>query len=42
MVSYQEFLDLAWPLIKLKSSSKVLGQDMGARGGSAICVVGQA
>lgn len=29
MVSYQEFLDLAWPLIKLKSSSKVLGQDMG-------------
>lgn len=27
MVSYLEFLDLAWPLIKLKSSSKVLGQE---------------
>lgn len=41
-VSYLEFLDIAWPLIKLKSSSKVLGKDMGSRGGSAIWVVGQA
>lgn len=41
-VSYMEFLDPAWPLVKPKSSFKEVGQDVGTEGGVQSGFVGQA
>lgn len=41
-VSYVRFLDPAWPLVKTKSSSKVVGWVMGSRSGVQFGIVEQA